>query len=267
MTATPTSCANCGAALQGRFCAICGQKARSARLSIHDFAHDAWEELAHVDSKIFQTLRLLLFKPGALTLEFLRGRRVRYVSPLRLYLTCSVLFFALVAFQPRALRSAVNLNITRTQTPDPGTKVRWVGRQIDRQQDEALAAKFGETLLHTLPRTMFVLMPFFGFLTWLFYRKTEPYYVAHLYYTIHFHAFIFIAFTVFVLCALTGRYGKDVGTLALLTIPLYHYLALKRVFGGSRLRTALAGSTIGVMYWMTIGAVLIGNFLWVLRSE
>ena len=264
MTTTPTTCANCGAALQGRFCATCGQKATTfARLSVHDFAHDAWEELAHVDSKIFQTLRLLLFKPGALTLEFLRGRRARYVSPLRLYLTCSVLFFALVAFQPRALQSVVS--ITRTQTAAPGPTLR-VGRPVEQQQDEALKAKFGETLMHTLPRTMFVLMPFFGLLTWLFYRKTEPYYVAHLYYAIHFHAFIFAAFTVFVLCVLTGRYGKNVGTVALLAIPVYHYMALKHVFGGSRLRTALAGSAIGLMYWMTIGAVLIGNFVWVLRS-
>lgn len=265
MSATmPASCANCGSALQGHFCSTCGQKATSAHVSVHDFAHDAWEELAHVDGKIVQTLGLLLFKPGALTCEFLNGRRVRYVSPLRLYLTCSVLFFALVAFQPRALQSVVS--ITRTQTAAAGPTLR-VGRPVERQQDEALKARFGEMLLHTLPRTMFVLLPFFGFLTWLFYRKTEPYYVAHLYYAIHFHAFIFTAFTVFVLCALTGRYGKNVGALALLTIPLYHYLALKRVFGGSRLRTALAGSTIGVMYWMTIGAVLIGNFVWVLKSE
>ena len=261
--ATPASCANCGTALQGRFCPACGQKATSAHVSLHDFAHDAWEEIAHVDGKIVQTLGLLLFKPGALTAEFLKGRRVRYISPLRVYLTCSVLFFGLVAFQPRAIRSVVS--ITRTETTEPGPKLRF-GRPVARQQDDALAAKFGETLLHTLPRTMFVLMPFFGFLTWLFYRKTQPYYVAHLYYAIHFHAFIFAAFTVFVLCALAGRYGANAGALPLLAILVYHYLALKRVFGGSRLRTALAGTAIGVLHWMTIGAVLIGNFVWVLKS-
>ena len=260
---TPASCANCGAALQGRFCSTCGQKDTSTHLSVHDFAHDAWEEFAHVDGKIVQTLGLLLFKPGALTAEFLRGRRVRYVSPLRVYLTCSVLFFGLVTFQPRALGSGVR--ISRTEAVDVGPKVR-IGRPAERQQDEHLKAKFGETLLHTLPRTMFVLMPFFGFLTWLFYRKAQPYYVAHLYYAIHFHAFIFAAFTVFVLCALAGSYGRAVGTLVLLTIPLYHYLAVKRVFGGSRLRTALAGSAIGVMYWTTIGAVLVANLVWVLKS-
>jgi hypothetical protein len=265
MSATmPAACANCSSALQGRFCSTCGQKATSAHVSVHDFAHDAWEELAHVDGKIVQTLGLLLFKPGALTVEFLRGRRVRYVSPLRLYLTCSVLFFALVAFQPRALQSVVS--VTRTQTTDAGPTLR-VGRPVERQQDEALKAKLGETLMHTLPRTMFVLMPFFGFLTWLFYRKMEPYYVAHLYYAIHFHAFVFAVFSIFVLCALTGQYGKTVGGLAVLAILPYHYLALKRVFGGSRLRTALAGTAIAVIYWITLGAVLIGNFVWVLKSS
>src|SRR5438094_10048354 len=158
------SCANCGAALEGRFCSACGQKAASPRVTLRDFADDVWHELAHVDGKIVQTLGLLMFRPGALTSEFLKGRRVRYVSPLRVYLTCSVLFFALVAFQPGALRSGIS--ITRTETAVAGPKVRF-GRPVEQQQDEALKARFGETLLHTLPRTMFVLMPFFAFLRWL----------------------------------------------------------------------------------------------------
>jgi hypothetical protein len=38
------------------------------------------------------------FQPGELTNEYIRGRRVRYVQPLRMYLTFSVLFFALFKF-------------------------------------------------------------------------------------------------------------------------------------------------------------------------
>ena len=78
---------------------------------------------------------------------------------------------------------------------------------------------------------------------------------------------MFAVFSIFVLCALTGQYGKNVGGLAVLAILPYHYLALTRVFGGSRLRTALAGTAIAVIYWITLGAVLIGNFVWVLKSS
>jgi hypothetical protein len=101
---TPTLCGNCGARLGGAFCHACGQKAVGPDVSLHDFFHEAFEEFAHVDGTIVQTLRLLLTKPGMLTKEFLNGRRARYVSPLRVYLTCSVLFFALAAFAPEAER-------------------------------------------------------------------------------------------------------------------------------------------------------------------
>jgi hypothetical protein len=39
------------------------------------------------------TIALLILKPWRLTNEFLAGKRVRYVNPLRLYLLASILFF------------------------------------------------------------------------------------------------------------------------------------------------------------------------------
>jgi hypothetical protein len=95
-----THCGNCGAPLGGAFCQTCGQKVVGPDVSLHEFFHEAVEELAHFDGKIVQTLRLLLTQPGMLTREFLDGRRVRYISPLRVYLTCSVLFFGLAAVAP-----------------------------------------------------------------------------------------------------------------------------------------------------------------------
>src|SRR5204863_410628 len=83
--------------LQGRFCHACGQKAAASDVSLHELLHEGLEEFAHVDGKAARTLKLLVTKPGALTKEFLEGRRARYISPLRLYLTCSLLFFALSA--------------------------------------------------------------------------------------------------------------------------------------------------------------------------
>src|SRR5258706_15515168 len=98
--APSAGCANCGAPLNGPFCQACGQKAASRNISLHDFFHEAFHEFSHVDNKIVRTLRLLLMKPGELTREFLSGRRQHYVPPLRLYLTCSLIFFALAAVAP-----------------------------------------------------------------------------------------------------------------------------------------------------------------------
>ena len=50
------------------------------------FLHHGLHELTHFDSKIFRTVQALLFRPGLLTVEYLAGRRKRYVLPLRLFL-------------------------------------------------------------------------------------------------------------------------------------------------------------------------------------
>ena len=57
------------------------------------------EGILHFDSKVFKTLGLLLFKPGALTKRFLEGHRVPYVPPIRLYVFISFLFFLVLSLQ------------------------------------------------------------------------------------------------------------------------------------------------------------------------
>ncbi|MGZ8779933.1 MAG: DUF3667 domain-containing protein [Thermoanaerobaculia bacterium] len=86
------SCLNCNTRLHGKFCHSCGQKATSANVKLHDFVHEATHEFLHLDGKILKTLKLLVATPGQLTVEFLEGRRSRYISPLRVYLTFSLIF-------------------------------------------------------------------------------------------------------------------------------------------------------------------------------
>ncbi|HEV2269343.1 MAG TPA: DUF3667 domain-containing protein [Steroidobacteraceae bacterium] len=101
-TGGTTSCANCGAPLTGKYCSGCGQRHHDH--PVHDFGHfvsEAAEDLTHADSRLWQTLSALLFRPGFLTREFLDGRRARYLPPLRLYLVISVLFFVIVDLSSR----------------------------------------------------------------------------------------------------------------------------------------------------------------------
>jgi hypothetical protein len=101
---SPTpACPNCGAPAPGRDCPDCGQEQGPLRPTIREIAHDFVEEHVGWDSKIMRTIGLLVARPGALTQEYLAGRRVRYLRPLRLYLLTSVLFFvALSAVSRRA---------------------------------------------------------------------------------------------------------------------------------------------------------------------
>jgi len=88
-----THCENCGAELQGHWCAQCGQPAIEYRRSFRHVLADLLNDFLNWDSKCFTSIALLFLKPWRLTNEFLAGKRVRYVNPLRLYLLASITFF------------------------------------------------------------------------------------------------------------------------------------------------------------------------------
>lgn len=93
-------CLNCGAPVLGKHCEQCGQAADVHVLSMREVGGDVAHSLLHLDSRIWQTIKLLARKPGELTREFIAGRHQLYLPPFRLYLAISVLFFALQALLP-----------------------------------------------------------------------------------------------------------------------------------------------------------------------
>src|SRR5947199_2680615 len=97
-------CENCGAPLTGHYCAQCGQAAVDYRRSFRHVVADVLDSFLNWDSKFFATIALLIFKPWRLTNEFLAGKRVCYVNPLRLYLLASILFFFAVNYGAKDLR-------------------------------------------------------------------------------------------------------------------------------------------------------------------
>jgi uncharacterized protein DUF3667 len=99
-----THCENCGAQLQGDWCGHCGQAAVDYRRSFRHVVADVLDSFLNWDSKFFATIALLILKPWRLTNEFLAGKRVRYVNPLRLYLLASILFFFAVNYGAKDLR-------------------------------------------------------------------------------------------------------------------------------------------------------------------
>jgi len=99
-----THCQNCGAELTGPHCAQCGQAAIDYRRSFRHVIVDVLDSFLNWDSKFFATIGLLIVKPWRLTNEFLAGKRVRYLHPLRLYLLASILFFFAVNYGAKGLR-------------------------------------------------------------------------------------------------------------------------------------------------------------------
>ncbi|MFM9978420.1 MAG: DUF3667 domain-containing protein [Sphingomonadaceae bacterium] len=92
---TAANCLNCGTALIGAHCHACGQKAHVHR-TLHEYAHDLLHSVFHFEGKVWRTLPMLAFKPGALTRRYIHGERAKFVSPLALFLFAVFLMFAVV---------------------------------------------------------------------------------------------------------------------------------------------------------------------------
>ena len=97
-----TDCLNCGAALHGSFCSACGQRSVPPDPTVAEVAGDAWQELSGYDGRIAATIRGLL-RPGYLTREYVAGHRARYLSPVRLYLIVSVIYFVAASSTPPSM--------------------------------------------------------------------------------------------------------------------------------------------------------------------
>jgi len=97
---TDLACRNCGTQAPLKFCPECGQETTLHPPTLGEFLHEFVGHYVALEGTLWRTLKLLLTKPGRLTREYLDGRRRRYVLPLRLYLTCSFLFFLVVKLTP-----------------------------------------------------------------------------------------------------------------------------------------------------------------------
>ena len=64
---------------------------------MHRFLVQSFTEFFGIDGRVWATLGLLLFRPGALTRAYLDGQRRRYLRPLRVYLSSTLLFFFLLS--------------------------------------------------------------------------------------------------------------------------------------------------------------------------
>ncbi len=108
------NCLNCQTEMQGRYCHVCGQENIEPKESFWHLVTHFTYDVTHFDGKFFSTLRYLLFKPGFLSKEYLRGRRASYLHPIRMYVFTSALFF-LIFFSTRSEDDGVmKVNLSET---------------------------------------------------------------------------------------------------------------------------------------------------------
>jgi uncharacterized protein DUF3667 len=96
-------CLNCGTIVQGKYCHVCGQENLEPKESFFGMVSHFFNDITHFDGKFFSSIRDLLFRPGFLSREYVRGKRASYLHPVRMYVFTSALFF-LVFFSSRDAR-------------------------------------------------------------------------------------------------------------------------------------------------------------------
>ena len=300
--ARASACLNCGALLAGAFCADCGQRDIPPYPSVRELIVDAAAEFSGWDGRLATSLRDLILRPGMLTREFLEGRRVRYISPLRLYLMASLVYFLLAAGAPdiklgsgdktaflgiqvgatttrrkpaasgpERVANTARESIEKQEVLDPADKaaaLQDIGRApavlqplLKRAIEDPRGLK--RRLVETMPRMLFVLLPIFAGILALFYRGRN--YPEHLYFAIHLHAFIFLALLVGQLTKYTHIpvLAACASLVALVWIPIYATMALRRVYGGSLSRTLAKEVAIGVIYSVAAGVGFVAMIYWV----
>lgn len=310
-------CANCATAVSGNFCPACGQETTLHVPSAREFLHEFVGHYVALEGKLWKTLSRLLFKPGRLTLEYLEGRRARYVQPLRLYLTLSIIFFALLKYGPFHVvngdwedgkaRAELQAGAPARAGAQAGarpvaqagaaaqtgaTPVAQAGAAAEAEDEAAPAAapgdshgkhklrgkiaswnpNWGEKLEHFnalpgeekshlvssaffgyVPYAMFCLMPVFALYLKLLYLGSGRRYGEHLLFALHTNGFAFLAIGL-ILVAPEGWFIKP--ALAL-WLTFYLPTAMRRVYGGSRLLTALRWIVLMFLHILSISAALL----------
>lgn len=322
-------CANCGTALQGPFCSQCGQHVADYHRSLWRFLGEFFDNTICWDNKALRTLGPLLTQPGVLTREFMAGRRVRYVQPLRLFLFVSAVCLTLLQFShtefgkihvDRSKKKSgphVNFNVETPPSPAPAAsatpaatapednddddddgdakkpsggdaralagKIREdvqagkgkhgedLGDRISKDLEAKVAAgggeeKFNREMANNVQQKLswvaLAMLPLFALLLRAMYWRRDSYYFAHLIFSLHYHAFLLLFWTLYMGWALVVRsmfllrWLEPVDTLIVLVGPgLYLYLALRRVYGGTTSRTVAKVLVIGSIHLL---ALLIG---------
>jgi hypothetical protein len=86
-------CLNCGTTVIGKYCHKCGQENIEPKESLWQLISHFFNDITHFDGKFFSTLKDLLFHPGFLSKEYIKGRRASYLNPVRMYIFTSFIFF------------------------------------------------------------------------------------------------------------------------------------------------------------------------------
>lgn len=259
----PTAtCPNCGQAAMGAYCSRCGEKRRDrSDWKLSSIASETFAEITNLEhSKLWQTFRLLLFKPGQLTRDYWNGRRKRYLGPVKLYLV----FFALSLVLYSIHRPTAIYDVRTLAAADSAGNI---PRNL-----EKLAEKRGMPLAQLTQELNArwqryismsqVFYPLFVALALkLLLRRRRLYFAEHLIFALHILAFLFLsfsifwpAFVVFGIRTSIEQYTPAylaISAASLIWVAVYLLLALRRAYGEGWVAATIKSTLVFLTYLVT----------------
>ncbi len=292
----PANCLNCGTELKGDFCCHCGQKNKSYQVSLKQLFVDFLGDYFTFDSKFFRSMKPLLFKPGFLTNEYIAGRRIRYIPPLRLYLFISVIFFFILALNPHRAKmvkfgsdpvelsdstavadsSAKNGNsafafFNDSSKKDTTQKIE-ASDSTDQQKDRTVKKitdkiktaeqneeQVRQNIFNFLPKMFFIMLPVFALILKLLYVRRKIFYACHFIFALHFHSFTFITFGLLFIILGFLENPESPALVGIVTIinSLYLIIAMKKVYQQSLKKTITKFLLLSFNYLIVIAVSML----------
>ncbi|MEX0321752.1 MAG: DUF3667 domain-containing protein [Puniceicoccaceae bacterium] len=224
-------CRNCGTTLKGDFCHVCGQSSKLIRRPTLEILKEAVSHILHLDSKLFLTLKLLLFRPGRLALDWTEGKRARYVPPFRLYIIASFFLFLLVSFANRDVEMEVaqfhadeeEIQALQTELNNARESNDWLTAVFLQGAVQAIEdpAEYNRKMIKNLPKAAFLLLPVFALIHMLINIRQKRFYVDYLVYSLNFHSFSFALLSVNMVILFLIPQISFISVILYLPIPAY----------------------------------------------
>ena len=230
-------CPNCGAAIKGPYCQECGQKRVSSEdLAARRFFREIWHEATDLDSKVFRTFKALFFRPGLLTFEYLTGRRGRYLSPVKLYLLVSAVYFFFawdaslkISRFEESLKADPSLRMLTPPNVDQGL---FLQEWFERAGNYSAYFRFAGVLG-------------FGLALAILYYQRKHYFGENLIFAFHYYCFDFAFYSLLILIlvafqAVTGQAAAPWTLfLGMIVLLVYLFFALRRAYRETALAAAV----------------------------
>ncbi|HEX8575254.1 MAG TPA: DUF3667 domain-containing protein [Flavobacterium sp.] len=344
-TRTDKTCLNCRHVVENRFCPNCGQENIDTRKSFYHLFVHFFEDLTHYENAFWRTIKNLIIRPASLTKEYLSGKRMSYLAPVRLYIFISFVTFLIIGMETTESEASENKTATarsekiiKDRASNKGQKQitsleeqgilskteadsariafikvkkdidngKWLDlgdndvsvNKLDSVQNfgnpkdklpalgywfirkmlviqekftkQEIKEKFTESFLHNLPKVLFIYMPIFAVVLWLFHNKKRWYYFDHGIFTLHYFSFLLLAILIYkledYLLSFVVHYGffnfiDSVLKFIIILYMIYYILpAHHRFYNNSRLKSFFKVAFMSVINIFLV-TIILGAFI------